>query len=232
MPPARRRTHSKDRRSGGPRPAPPRGGVPSSRVFGIPLGLALALLLISVVPRVQAHAVLAQSFWTAAALLLAWQAALFLLHRRENARPAIDTVLRPQHYVQAAVQLSVFAYWGWYWRPVYDHAWATGRTARLRLRLRPAARLVAPRALHAGLRTVPDHLQHQPVPLVPRRLVPPAVPDDRGGLPRQGVRALGARRAARAHLQPVGVLARAVLGRPHRDRRPRPSHGARTSPPP
>ena len=128
MPPARRRrTRSKDRHSGVPRPAAPHAGAPSSRLFGIPLGLALALLLVSLVPRIQAHAVLAQSFWGAAGALLAWQAVLFLLRRGkdagEDARPSIETVLRPQHYVQAAVQLSVFAYWGWYWRPVYDHAW-------------------------------------------------------------------------------------------------------------
>ena len=126
MPAARRRARPKDRRSGAPVPAPHRApglAAPPARVFGIPLALALALLPISLVPRIQAHPVLAQSFWGAAAALLAWQAALFLLRRREEARPAIDTVLRPQHYVQAAVQLSVFAYWGWYWRPVYDHAW-------------------------------------------------------------------------------------------------------------
>ncbi len=123
MPAARRRTRSKDRRPGrGPAPAPA-PVTASGSVFGIPLGLALALLLVSIVPRVGAHAVLAQSFQGAAAVLLAWQAVLFLLRRREPAWPEIDTVLRPQHYVQAAVQLSVFAYWGWYWRPVYDHAW-------------------------------------------------------------------------------------------------------------
>ena len=30
---------------------------------------------------------------------------------------------RAQHYVQAMCQLSIYVYWGWYWRPVYDHAW-------------------------------------------------------------------------------------------------------------
>ena len=123
MSPARRRSRPKDRRSGATRPGLPPAVTPSGLIFGIPLGLALALLLIPVVPRVQAHAVLAQSFWGAAAALLAWQAALFLLRRREDGWPVIDTVLRPQHYVQAAVQLSVFAYWGWYWQPAYDHAW-------------------------------------------------------------------------------------------------------------
>ena len=34
----------------------------------------------------------------------------------------LELGLRPQHYVQALVQLSVLAYWGWYWRPVYETA--------------------------------------------------------------------------------------------------------------
>ena len=123
MPPARRRTRSRDRRFGRPHPAPAQPATPGGGVLGVPLGLIAALLLVSLVPRIQAHAILALSFQGAAGALLAWQAALFLLRRREHAWPAIDTVLRPQHYVQAAVQLSVFAYWGWYWRPVYDHAW-------------------------------------------------------------------------------------------------------------
>ena len=29
----------------------------------------------------------------------------------------------PQHWVQALVQVAVFAYWGWFWRPVYDFVW-------------------------------------------------------------------------------------------------------------
>ncbi len=113
-----------DRRRGArgatPRPAP---STSPGQLFGIPLALTLGLLSMSFLPRVQASAALALSFQGAAGVLLAWLAALHLLHRRERIRPAIDTALRPQHYVQAAVQLSVFAYWGWYWRPVYDHAW-------------------------------------------------------------------------------------------------------------
>ena len=130
MPPSRR-TRSRGRRSDALRP-PPRpnraarttpAGAPPGRVFGVPAGLALALLLLSAVPRIQAHAVLALSFQGASAALLAWQGALFVRCRRRGAWPELDVALRPQHYVQAAVQLAVFAYWGWYWRPVYDHAW-------------------------------------------------------------------------------------------------------------
>ena len=28
----------------------------------------------------------------------------------------VEVVLRKQHYLQACAQLSVFVYWGWYWR--------------------------------------------------------------------------------------------------------------------
>ena len=89
----------------------------------MPLGLTLALLAVSLAPRVQASAVLAGSFQAAAAALAIWQAVLWLRLRAEPAGRSFQVVLRPQHYLQAAVQLSVFLYWGYFWRPVYDHAW-------------------------------------------------------------------------------------------------------------
>ena len=92
-------------------------------MLGVPLALVVGILLLSFVPRVQASPMLVWSFWGAALALLLWHAALFVRARRASARPSLRVELRPQHYVQAAVQLAVFAYWGWYWRPVYDHAW-------------------------------------------------------------------------------------------------------------
>ena len=73
-------------------------------------------------PRVQATPILSQSFFGAIAVLLLWQGALHLSMNRRHRIALLETNLRPQHYVQALVQLSVFAYWGWYWRPVYDHS--------------------------------------------------------------------------------------------------------------
>ena len=32
-------------------------------------------------------------------------------------------MLRKQHYIQACAHLSIFLYWGWYWRTVYESAW-------------------------------------------------------------------------------------------------------------
>jgi len=90
-------------------------------VFWVPLGLTFGLVLLSLVPRVQDNPVLTRSFWGVAALLLVWQVALF--QRSKSVGRSLRTELRPQHYVQALVQLALFAYWGWYWRPVYDFAW-------------------------------------------------------------------------------------------------------------
>jgi hypothetical protein len=98
--------------------------MPSSRrVLLMPLALTLGLALLSFVPRVSANPILARSFLGASALLLVWQGALFLRLRGASEGRSFSTILRPQHYIQALIQLSVFAYWGWYWRPVYDFAW-------------------------------------------------------------------------------------------------------------
>ena len=89
----------------------------------MPLALTLGLALLSFVPRVSGNPILARSFWGAAIVLLVWQVALFLRVKGASKGRSLSTVLRPQHYLQALVQVAVFAYWGWFWRPVYDFAW-------------------------------------------------------------------------------------------------------------
>uniref|UniRef100_A0A2A5B110 Beta-lactamase n=1 Tax=SAR86 cluster bacterium TaxID=2030880 RepID=A0A2A5B110_9GAMM len=91
--------------------------------FKFPLALVIGLVLIPFLPRLQANNVLAWSLWGAAAVLLAWQAVLLLNSYRERQTRKFTIALRPQHYIQAMVQVSVYAYWGYYWRPVYDHLW-------------------------------------------------------------------------------------------------------------
>ena len=119
------RRHAPSQAGPGPAAIASAGAGASSTlsVWAVPLGLTLALLAVSLAPRVQASAVLAGSFQAAAAALAIWQAVLWLRLRAEPAGRSFQVVLRPQHYLQAAVQLSVFLYWGYFWRPVYDHAW-------------------------------------------------------------------------------------------------------------
>ena len=123
---ARRRHTSQGRRPRSPRGtdgAPELTSSPRRRAFSVPLALTLGLVLLSFVPRVHDNPVLARSFWGAAIVLLVWQVALFLRVTRASVGRSLRTELRPQHYVQAMVQLAVIGYWGWYWRPLYDHAW-------------------------------------------------------------------------------------------------------------
>ena len=117
--PRRRRAHQGSRqkkRQDSPIPSP-------RRVFLLPLALTLGLALLSLVPRVSGNPILARSLWGAATVLLLWQVALFLRLRGKSEGRSLTTVLRPQHYLQALVQVAVLAYWGWFWRPVYDFVW-------------------------------------------------------------------------------------------------------------
>jgi len=93
------------------------------RAVWIPAALTLLLVLLSFTSRVQQNPTLTGSFWAAAAVLVIWQVALQVRTSRGFAPlTTVRTEVRRQHYIQAMLQISVFAYWGWYWRPVYDHA--------------------------------------------------------------------------------------------------------------
>lgn len=118
MPPTKKRRQKRTRREV---PAA-RTHSPGARLW-VSLSFTLGLLLISLTDRVQGTPSLAGSFWGSAALLLGWQGWLWLRMKEGAGASAFTVVLRPQHYLQACLQLAVFAYWGWYWRPVYDFAW-------------------------------------------------------------------------------------------------------------
>lgn len=97
-------------------------GGPRGLLWG-PATLAVALVVVSFVPRVAGNVTLVGSFWAAGAVLLGWVALLAIRRGGDASRRTMELVLRPQHYLQATVQAAVFLYWGFFWRPVYDHAW-------------------------------------------------------------------------------------------------------------
>jgi hypothetical protein len=86
--------------------------------FAAPLALTTALLTLTLLPRVRQNELLTWAFWGAAGVLIVWTGLLAL---RPRGSATIRTATpRPQHYVQSLCQFAVYAYWGWYWPPVYD----------------------------------------------------------------------------------------------------------------
>jgi len=62
------------------------------------------------------------AFGGTALALCVWNAVLLLWARRRKHAFKLEVILRKQHYLQACVQGSLLAYWGWYWPPVYAFA--------------------------------------------------------------------------------------------------------------
>src|SRR5258705_7263643 len=88
----------------------------------IPLAFTGALAALVLLPRVHQQPRALWSFAAACAVLLVWHL-LLLATRARRHHLRLDVVLRKQHYLQACAQGSVLLYWGWHWKPVYDHAY-------------------------------------------------------------------------------------------------------------
>jgi hypothetical protein len=82
-----------------------------------PLVFTTGLLALTLLPRLRQNEALTWSFWAAAAFLLVWQ--LVVAVRRRGAA-GFRLGARSQHYIQALCQFTIYAYWGWFWPPVYD----------------------------------------------------------------------------------------------------------------
>lgn len=85
----------------------------------LPLGFTFVLAALALAPGVRENPKAVAAFLGAAGTLAAWNAVLLWQTRRSGRTPAIEVVLRKQHYVQACAQTAVLLYWGWYWPPVY-----------------------------------------------------------------------------------------------------------------
>ena len=90
---------------------------------GLTLLPVLAICAFGLSDVVQQHPALLWSFLGAAAVLLAWNAVLFVPAARRGRTFTLEIILRKQHYLQACAQGSVLLYWGWHWRTVYDSAY-------------------------------------------------------------------------------------------------------------
>ena len=96
--------------------------IASNRAFLLPLLFTTALVAFALYPPVRQNPRLLWSVVGAGAVLLAWNGVLLVSALRNHRVLHLEIVLRPQHYVQACAHASIFLYWGWYWRPVYESA--------------------------------------------------------------------------------------------------------------
>lgn len=137
---------------------------PQPRLRWLPLALILALLAGIALPRVHGNPHLLGAFAGVGGVLLVGWCAL-LLRARASGRPLLVETVPPvrTHYVQACVQLVLYAYWGWFWvdadgtRPIF---------AQAPLIVLQACYLYAFDALFAWVRGRPWRLASGPLPIV------------------------------------------------------------------
>jgi len=103
-------------------PAPKAHQLSPQQASSLALAFTAGLAALTLLTQVRDTPRLLLAFWGAVAVLLAWNAALFVAARRRGRPFQLTIEARKQHYLQACAQLSVFIYWGWYWRPVYESA--------------------------------------------------------------------------------------------------------------
>ena len=104
----------------GDAPAPRHWSLAPQVALSLPIAFSVGLTGLSLLPSVREHVAQMWSFWGAVAVLFMWTAVLLVLTQRQGRKLALVIELRKQHYLQACAQFSVFLYWGWYWREVYN----------------------------------------------------------------------------------------------------------------
>lgn len=90
------------------------------RTLLLPLAFALGLAGFALLAPVRQNPRVLTAFLVTAAVLCAWN--VVLLAGARGRAITVEVVLKKQHYLQACVQGSLLAYWGWYWPPVYSFA--------------------------------------------------------------------------------------------------------------
>ena len=93
----------------------------SQSVLLLPAVLILLLGGLTRLSPISGNSTLVWSFWGAAGVLAAWL--LILATRASRSGQKLEAGFAPKraHWVQAVVQIGVYAYWGWYWPEVYAH---------------------------------------------------------------------------------------------------------------
>jgi len=88
----------------------------------LPLVFTFGLAGLAILAPIRQNPKVLATFLGTALALCAWNAVLLASVRRGKRELKLEVVLKKQHYLQACVQGSLLAYWGWYWPPVYAFA--------------------------------------------------------------------------------------------------------------
>src|SRR5512146_418452 len=88
------------------------------RTLLLPLAFVFCLAGLALLGPIRQNPKTLWAFLGASAALCVWNGVLW----RTNRTPALEVLLKKQHYMQACAQASVLLYWGWYWPPVYAFA--------------------------------------------------------------------------------------------------------------
>lgn len=89
--------------------------------MALPLAFAGALALMALLPVVRSAATLQYSVVGAAAVLVAWAAALLLRARAQGRLLSLEVAIHKHHWLQGLTQIVIYIYWGWYVRTVYAY---------------------------------------------------------------------------------------------------------------
>ncbi len=90
-----------------------------NRVLALPLALTALFCAIALLTPARSNPNLVRTFCGVGLGLLIWQAILWTQAARSGRRLSLRFVPSRPHYVQAMLHATIFAYWGFYWRPVY-----------------------------------------------------------------------------------------------------------------
>ncbi len=90
-----------------------------SRLSVLPALLILGLFGFAFMPAARANSNLFYSIVSSTIGLGAWWAILSSSRRRSVGAFKVEVVIAKPHYVQAAVQIVILLYWGWYWPRAY-----------------------------------------------------------------------------------------------------------------
>ena len=92
---------------------------PGKMALTLPLAFTFGLASLILLAPVRQNTKVLLAFLGATAVLLAWQAVLFVWAASSGRMLMLEVVARKQHYLQACAQGAVLLYWGWYWPQVY-----------------------------------------------------------------------------------------------------------------